>query len=376
MKKLKEQLIKVLLNLFVTILKLIYLIFKILPTTNKVVLISRQSNSCTKDFELLKEQFKYELPNYKIEVLTKRIGNKFAYMLHIIKQMYNIATAKVCIIDSYSIPISVLKHKKTLNVVQIWHAMGAIKQFGHQCIGKNSGRNEIVSKALKMHDNYDLILSGSEAMTCFYSEAFKYDRNYFFVNNLPRMDYIAKNKENLKLKLQISDAYKGIFNKKTILYAPTFRKNNQYFINDLIDKVNFDKYNLIIKMHPNKGQEIPDNRVYKCENHETIDLMLFTDVLITDYSAISIEASALGKPVYFYLYDYEDYKENTGLNVDLMNEYPGMVYEKAEDIFENIDNGAYEYSQLKKFENKFVSENGNNATELIVKKIIETFELK
>jgi len=371
-----KQIIKaVFLHIFVGILRFVYLFIKILPSGKKILFISRQSNICSMDFEMLIERFKCELPEYNLIVLTKRINNKAIYFIDLIKQMYHIATARACIIDSYSIPISVLKHKKTLKVVQIWHSMGAIKQFGFQCVGKSAGRDEVTTKVLKMHNNYNLIFSGSKAMIEYYSKAFNYDENRFLVNNLPRMDYINNNINNKSLKDKISQKYPGIFEKKTILYVPTFRKKKNYFLKDLIDNIDFTEFNLIVKFHPNKKQEYFDNRVYFCKEFSSIELMLFSDCLITDYSAISIEASGLGIPVYFYLYDYEEYIISNGLNIDLPNDYPGLVFRKAKNILINYNSGEYDYSQLEKFNRRFISGNINNATEQMVKKIISEFRL-
>ena len=48
--------------------------------------------------------------------------------------MYYLATSKVCVLDGYCIPASILKHKKKLKIIQIWHASGAIKKFGYQIL--------------------------------------------------------------------------------------------------------------------------------------------------------------------------------------------------------------------------------------------------
>ena len=56
------------------------------------------------------------------------------------KSMYHLATSRVCVLDSYWPPVSLLKHKEELRVIQIWHAIGKIKQSGLQSVGKKSGR--------------------------------------------------------------------------------------------------------------------------------------------------------------------------------------------------------------------------------------------
>ncbi len=122
-------------------MSLIYFFIKLFPIKkNKITMLSRQSNNINIDFEMLIDELNNRDKNLDIEVLCRKIpqglGGKIKYCFFIIKCLYHISTSKVCIVDGYSIPISALKHKKELMVIQIWHAMGAIKQFGRQVLRK------------------------------------------------------------------------------------------------------------------------------------------------------------------------------------------------------------------------------------------------
>ena len=44
-----------------------------------------------------------------------------------------------------------------------------------------------------MHKNYDYIISGSEAMTKYFMQAYGYPKNKFLNYGLPRMDYLLNN---------------------------------------------------------------------------------------------------------------------------------------------------------------------------------------
>ena len=55
------------------------------------------------------------------------------------------------------------------------------------------------------------------------------------------------------------------------------------------------------------------------KKYNTFDLLRIADYIITDYSAVAFEASILNKPIYFYVYDIEDYKKTRGLNIDLLD---------------------------------------------------------
>ena len=137
-------------KVFKFLMNFIYKLFKLFKTKNKITFISRQSNNISIDFKLLVEEIKKESPNSKIVVLNKELNksiiSKIIYFFHMFAQMYHIATSKVVILDGYCIMISVLKHKKDLKVIQIWHALGSLKKFGYSTLGKNDGRDSKLSE--------------------------------------------------------------------------------------------------------------------------------------------------------------------------------------------------------------------------------------
>ena len=103
---------------------------------------SRQSNTVTEDIDFLSRRLVELKPETNIVIITKRADKDFASMLEYafvtLKSMYHLATASVCVLDSYWPAVSVLHHKKQLAVIQMWHAMGKIKKSGYQSLGKNS----------------------------------------------------------------------------------------------------------------------------------------------------------------------------------------------------------------------------------------------
>ena len=168
----------ILMKITVVIFNIIYLFFKPLKLKNKITILSRQSNKKTVDIKLIEN----ELMSRSIEtvVLTKRITKNLTgaikYAFHMIRQMYHISTSKIVVIDGYCILVSILKKKDGQKIVQIWHALGAIKKFGYQSIGKSGGNGADVSKVMKLYRNYDYVIAPSEATASLYSEAFDIDR--------------------------------------------------------------------------------------------------------------------------------------------------------------------------------------------------------
>lgn len=354
-------------------LKLVYFFLKLLPTNkSKIVFISRQSNNISIDFKMIAEK----LNKYKVVIISKKIDtgiiNYLKYYFNLYKQMYHLATSKVCIIDSYCIPVCILKHKKSLIVIQIWHAMGAIKQFGYQTLSKEAGRNEKISHIMCMHKNYDYVLSGSQSMIEPFSKAFNISSNKIIVNGLPRIDYIINNKKILSKKIKMD--YKLLKLKKNVLYVPTFRKNESVKINELINNFDFDKFNLIIKLHPSSNVKIKNKNVFTCPNYSSLQLLTIADYVITDYSAISIEAASLDIPIFLYLYDYDQYVDKNGLNIDLFSEFGKYASKDIKSILKSLKKEKYDMNIIYNFKEKYLDPDYGKYTDKLINFIIDKME--
>lgn len=366
-----------LLNFFVIIgqfiLNLIYSVMKLKKTKNKVLLLSRQSNKKSLDFSLLEESLKKH-KNIKIVCMYKMIGKSFiskiGYCFYMLRIMNNLANSKVCIIDGYSIPISLLKHKKDLVIIQMWHASGATKKFGYQVVDKKEGASLEITKIMKMHKNYDYVLAPSKKTGEIYSEAFNIPEDKIVYIGLPRLDYLKDRSKDNKLKEEFLKAYPKYLNKEIILYVPTFRKGKEISSYDLISKINNEKYGLIIRKHP-LDIEKEDNDFIVDKRFETMDLLKIADIIITDYSAIAYESCILNKPLYFYVYDIMEYIENRGLNIDIAKEMREATFKKAETLVKSIESNMYNYSQLYDFRDKYVEVYKKNNTEELTKFIIK-----
>lgn len=365
---------QVIINIGIFILKIIYMPLKCLKVKKQIVYISRQFNHANLDFKLLIEELEEIAPQYKNIVLAKRMEkgviNNIKYMLHMLKQMYYIATSKVVILDSYCIVASVLRHKKQTKIIQMWHALGAIKKFGYQTIGKQAGADSKIAKTMCMHKNYDYVLAPSETTKKYYEEAFNVDENRIKLIGLPRIDYVLKGKDVDK----IYEKHPILKEKENVLYVPTFRKGKKIKLNKLIQSFDTEKYNLIIKLHPldqKKYKYIQKDGVIFEDEFNSYELFDIADKIITDYSSLAIEASLLNKPIYFYTYDLEEYKEDPGLNFDFEKEPMGKYMAKTSEELLKLLEEEYDYSILAQFRNKYITVNTNNCTRQLSKSILE-----
>ncbi len=145
----------------VWIIRFVDLFFRHLKLKRKVAVISRQADEPTLDIGLLKNYL--DEAGIDTVVLTKKLNRSLAgglsYCIHMLRQIRHIADSRVVVIDGYCIPVSVLPKKKGQCVIQMWHALGAIKKFGWQNTDSPDGHSRAVSEKMNMHGNYDYILA-------------------------------------------------------------------------------------------------------------------------------------------------------------------------------------------------------------------------
>ena len=367
-------------KIIIYVARAIYCLFKLLPTKNKVTMISRQSNRETIDFALLEDELKKSKKKIKITVLCHKLDGgvdakvmeKIKYAIHCLSQMYHIATSKVVVLDSYCILISILKHKKTLKVIQMWHSMGTMKKFGYQILDKNEGSKKKIAKLMQMHKNYDYVFASSMAYAKQLEEGFNCGMDKIRIYSLPRVDLLTSLEYKKEVARKIEERYPNILKKQNIVYCPTFRKKEENLekeIYKMIDKINFEKYNFIVKLHPLSKIKINDDRVIFDRDFSSMDMLFIANYVISDYSCIIYEAAILNIPLFFFAFDLEEYLNNRGLTIDYKKELPGFVSEDANSIIEAIEQNNYDKNSLIKFREKYIT-NIENCT----KKIVEFIE--
>lgn len=349
-------------------LQLLYFLFWPFPVRDKVVMLSRESDTPPIDFELLREELARVSPQTQVVCFCRKMTrgiNPVTYCLFLVGSLYHIATASVAVTDTYSIPLCVLHHKKQLKIVQIWHAVGAVKQFSYQCLDKPGGHSSAMARLMGMHRNYDYILCTSQATRQVYAQAFDTPAEKILPLGMPRVDYIQRPDPDIRARyLAQCPELEG---KILALYLPTFRDGVDAGVEAMVEASrNQPEVALLVKPHPLSQFPLPrENRPQK--GWSTYDLMKVCDVVITDYSASSLEASLLHKPVYFYLFDKEEYLKNQGLNIDPEQELPLACFRRADQLLRAVALGGYDLAALERFRSRYIETAQENNTAAIVR---------
>ena len=81
-------------------LRLLYLPFKLFPTQNKVVMLSRESDTEPIDFALIREELERRAPETRVVSFCRKQTKKtnpFTYGIFLFRSLYHIATASVAV---------------------------------------------------------------------------------------------------------------------------------------------------------------------------------------------------------------------------------------------------------------------------------------
>lgn len=186
---------------------------------------------------------------------------------------------------------------------------------------------------------YDVILAQSEFDKKIQQEEFKIGPERIRLLGYPRNDKYSK---DLTVAINKVRSYFSIpRDKDIILYAPTFRDwNNGYeFFN--LDVSRWEEqlsnnYVLLYRAHPCVKLDaiISDNEFFKnATNYEDLDeLLLASDILISDYSSMFFDFSIMHKPMICWAYDYQEFCKYRQLRIDLIHEIYGGEIEENEVI--------------------------------------------
>jgi len=221
---------------------------------------------------------------------------------------------------------------------------------------------------------YDVLTAQGSFDEKVFGEAFNIVKDNIKLIGLPRNDALLNVKTNeiynIKNKLNIT------LNKKVILYCPTYRDWEESFMNI---NVNFQKwqevlgeeYLVLFRTHARVPNEIytkvNSKFVYNVSDyHDLNDLMIASDLLITDYSSLSIDYAILEKPILCYTYDYEKYNKERGMYFDIREYLQGgtITEDKLLELIKNIS-VKENTRKVKAFKKKFVEVSGNSTKQAL-----------
>lgn len=290
--------------------------------------------------------------------------------------LYELATSKV-FITNFRMPLWYFR-REGQNFIQTWHTPMNIKAI------EKDTEDTLTPHYLKMakseSKNITVLLSTAKYATQIFKRAFWYDGEIFEVG-APRCDLLVNQPEALKNK--IKDKL-GLDNtKKIVLYAPTFRKGHSldcYDINfgQLIAGVE-SQWIVLTRLHPHL-QNFAENLFGKypfvkdVTNYDDLqEILLITDVLISDYSGLIFDYALTRRPCLLYTPDLEEYcSKDRRLYFDI-DKLPFPICRDKEEltrVFKDFDENKYA-NDLESFLQSIGMIANGDASDVIAKRIVD-----
>lgn len=262
--------------------------------------------------------------------------------------------------------------------INTWHGYGPFK-LAEGAVNKDAMSRE---RYRKSNAASDLFLTASRFYTKIYRESFFYEGEVMECgaprNDVFFMDNVIK-----------ASVYKKIgipFDKKILLYAPTFREDTgssfqkydidmkrvvnalgQRFGGEYILVYRFHHYLYALGMPQNFYADAVDATYYE----DIQELLVAADIVITDYSSLMWDFSLQKRPVFLYQNDERNYENDRGF-YSPVSEWPypkAHTQEELIDAIMHFDNDSY-IKKLNAFFEKYGSCDDGHAAERVVKRIM------
>lgn len=374
--------------------QLVFKFFNRHSTQNKTTFVASFGSNIQ---EIIKE-LEQQLPTHEIVVLKanncrvnfhKNDREVFYFesknIVQWIKSIYHLATSSHIIVDNYYGFLAVTNFKENVTCVQVWHAAGAIKQFGLEDLTNHDRSPRALERFRKVYDRFDHVIVGSDEMVNIYKKSFGLKEDRFVKTGIPRTDYFFNDilKQQALNELEID--FPIIKDKKVLFYAPTYRDNDlhgsnlELDISRMYDAFKYE-YVLFLRLHPAVSGEFENKYpgfVYNVSNHPSINkLLTIADILITDYSSIPFEFALLNRPMIFFAYDLEDYAVKRGVWPDYIAQVPGPVVETTSELIEVITLEDFQQEKVAPFAQKWNQYSHGDATLQFLQHFYETAPLR
>jgi CDP-glycerol glycerophosphotransferase len=272
--------------------------------------------------------------------------------------------------------------------LQTWHGT-PLKRLVFDIDDISSATPKYKQEVYKQSRAWDYLIAANG----FSSETFK--RCFLFENTMldtgyPRND-ILHSPDRDQIAAIIKNRLGIPKDKKTILYAPTWRDDEFYAkgqykfelqLNlDMMKQELGDEYVLLLRTHYFIADSLDVSHLsgfaYNLSKYDDIsELYLISDILITDYSSVFFDFANLKRPMLFFTYDLEKYRDVLrGFYIDIEKEVPGPLVYTSEEVVESIkdiDSIREKYQdRYEEFYNRFCGWEDGQASKKVVESVFK-----
>ncbi|MFC4587484.1 CDP-glycerol glycerophosphotransferase family protein [Sphaerisporangium corydalis] len=244
--------------------------------------------------------------------------------------------------------------------VQTWHGTPLKRVGGDQRHMSRDPRPAAWYRQAAEVANWDLLVTQSPWASEVLRRAFGYGGE-ILESGYPRNDVLADH-DRTELASAVRRKLGVPAGKRVVLYAPTWRDHDRRNSSVRLDlgearRVLGRDHILLVRGHMMQAPPVvpglvvpgpaslvrpgPMSREYPFAIDVTTypdmaDLLLIADVLITDYSSVMFDFAVTRRPMIFFGYDLERYRNSRGLYLDLRTQAPGPLLAEGNDVIEAV----------------------------------------
>ena len=253
------------------------------------------------------------------------------------------ATAKVWVDNAFNCTWNPFPKKKEQFYIQNWHGSLGLKR-----IGKENVKNLRWSASAWLNGRYvDVCVSNSTFETDVYRQT-HWPKNKILELGHARNDiFFADDATKAAIKAKVLQYYRIPEDAKIALYAPTFRADNADVFDldhsrllDALQSRFGGEWVLLNRYHfktkNGVGGRSADLRILSATDYPDIqELMVASDVGITDYSSWIYDFMLTGRPGFLYVPDLKEYDQSRGFYYPL-SETPFPYAETNDEMIEKV----------------------------------------
>lgn len=293
-----------------------------------------------------------------------------------------IAKSKLIVANSVEFLKKPVPKKRKQILIETWHGSLGIKRFGEK---ENHGK-AWVAAAKRCGRLADYIISNSTFEDWVYKSTF-WSKTPILRYGHPRNDVLFSKDNELKeaIRSKVLGEDKALYHHHLVLYGPTFRDNHSlssYRIDfDQLSDALADRFGgewtILVRLHPTvrkaaKRYTSKKNVIDVTSYPDIQELMLISDIAITDYSSWIYDFMLMHRPGFIFAADVNSYENERGFYYPLSST-PFPIASSSSELIDQIaifDEETYLH-QLERFlEDKGCIDDGE-ASRRVVDKILE-----
>ena len=354
---------------------------------DKVLFVEYRGKTLTDNFRLIYDRLaaRGDL-TLKVHYLQYDQTGRGAYAQRAKALVLDMADAGTVFLNEANEVVSCVKMRPETQVVQLWHACGAFKKFGMSTADKIFGSDRDTLRAHPNYRNLSLVTVSSPEVVWAYREAMDLEGQptRILPLGISRTDVFFDEDRIRGAREHLRKCFPASEGRQVILYAPTFRGHvhgaaapDQLDLSAMAEALG-DRFVLVCKHHPfgrAKDRPVIPGRLSSFARDLTDEmsieeLLMASDVCISDYSSVIFEFSLFERPMLFFAYDLEKYDDWRGFYYSYDEMTPGPVCRTTQELIGHLKNPREDSLRaVRAFREKFMSACDGHATDRILETV-------